>query len=109
MSAFNKRMKRGLRWSDHRAPGPTLKEIAMAIFAALVVVIGYLFVSYKDAQAGMIEAQERQIKTEVALVTLLNEDLLVDMDSGMAIWAKVETYGEPKNRLGTTEVYRNEK
>lgn len=101
MTTFDKRLKHGLRWSDHRPPGPTLKETLAATLAglitALLIVLGYLFVSYQDAQAGMIEAQASQIKAEVALVTILNGDpLIIDKDSGAVALARVEVYGEPK-------------
>jgi hypothetical protein len=96
-NAMRKRLKHGLRWSDHRAPPPSVRQIAAAVFAALIVIIGYLFVSYKDAQAGMMEAQERQIKIEVAFVTLLNGDpVVLDKESGTVALAKVEVIGEPK-------------
>ena len=93
-SAMRKRMRHGLLWHDHRAPGPTLKQFAAAAFAALVVIVGWLYVAWSDAEAGMIEAQAGQIKAEVALISLLNEGVLVDRDSGMAIKAKIESYGD---------------
>lgn len=97
MTTFHKRMKHGLRWYDHNAPAPTPKQIAAAAFAALIVTAGWLYVSYQDAQAGMMEAQDGQIKAEVALVTILNGDpLVLDKESGMVALAKVETSGEPK-------------
>lgn len=97
MTTFHKRMKHGLRWSDHRAPGVTIEEIAAAVFAALIVTAGYLYVSYQDAQAGMMEAQARQVKAELSLIALLSEEpLILDKDSGMVALAKIETYGEQK-------------
>lgn len=99
MTTFHKRLKHGLRWYDHNAPMPTVRQIAAAVFMALLILIlivaGYLFVSYRDAQAGMLEAQARQIKTEVALVALLNGDPLIN-DDGMVILARTETAGGPE-------------
>lgn len=97
MTSINKRLKHGLRWSDHRAPPPSAKQIASAVFSALIVTAGWLYVSWSDAEAGMMEAQAKQIKTEVALVTLLNGDpLIIDKPSGTVALARVEVYGEPK-------------
>lgn len=91
-NAMHKRMKHGIRWSDHRAPAPTAKEIATTVFSALLIVLAYLFASYRDAQSGMVEAQAKQAKAEVTLVELLNGNPLVN-DDGMVILARIETAG----------------
>ena len=91
------RLKHGLFWYGDTKPYPTLKQIASAAFAALIVTAGWLYVAWSDAEAGMIEAQAKQIKTEVALVTILNGDpLIIDKDSGTVALARVEVYGDPK-------------
>lgn len=104
MTTFHKRMKRGLRWNNQTPPKPTANEIAATVFMVLLIVLAYLIASYRDAQAGMMEAQAKQIKAEVALVTILNGDpLVIDKESGMVALAKVEVIGEYKNRLTNDE------
>lgn len=85
------RMKYGLLWSDHNLPAPSKSDTAKAVIAALVVTLAYIFASYSDAKAAMIEASTAKARAEVNLVALMNGGVLVDRDSGMAIGANIIT------------------
>lgn len=93
---MRQRLKHGLLWRTHKAPWPSLVDWLFTLLCLMAVLSAYLFAANSDAKSGMDEAQARQIRAEVALVALLNEQPLIDKESGLAIVARIEAYGGDK-------------
>lgn len=89
---FQNRLKKGLRWPTEKPPPLTRAEWMVGTIFLLGYLLTYTTGSLGQAEASALKAEVGKQKVEAVTAALLNEEVVTN-DDGMAIKAKIETYG----------------
>jgi len=87
-------------WRRYNLYRRNWRALGSTIMLATVILTAYTIVAVIDQREEAREAehlaQKLQWHQEANLITILNEEPLIDKDTGMALVARIETYGDKK-------------